>query len=82
VVAALSIGILVLALLVTTSGPRVRQVVVQNLSGGEVASTNQGLTVVFDRPIQDTDFESAVEIQPEVEHTVSYRNQQLNISFD
>src|SRR5919199_4874214 len=82
VVAALSVGILVLALLVTTSGPRVRQVVVQNLSGGQAAITNQGLTVVFDRPIQDTDFDSAVEIQPAVEHTVSYRNQQLSISFD
>lgn len=82
VIAALSIGILVLALLVTTSGPRVRQVVVQNLSGDEVANTNQGLTVVFDRPIEGADFENTIDIQPEVEHTVSHRNQQLSISFD
>ncbi len=82
VIAALSIGILVLALLVTTSGPRVRQVVVQNLSGDKVANTNQGLTVVFDRPIEGADFENAIDIQPEIEHTVSHRNQQLSISFD
>ena len=73
---------MVLALLVTTSGPRVRQVVVQNLSGDEAASTNQGLTVVFDRPIEGDDFDNAIDIQPEVAHTVSHRNQQLSISFD
>ncbi len=82
VLAGLSIGILVLALLVTSSGPRVRQVVVQNISGDEIANTNQGLTVVFDRPIEGADFENAIEIQPEAEHTISHRNQQLSISFD
>jgi hypothetical protein len=83
VVAALIIAILVLALLVTSSGPRVRHVVVQSLTGGDgVATANQALSVDFDRPIQSSDFQSAVEIQPEVDYTVSHRNQQLNITFD
>jgi len=82
VVAALSVGILILALLVTTSGPRVRQVVAQNPRGEGLASVNQALTVSFDRPIESSDYQSAVDIQPEVEHTVSHRNQQLNITFD
>src|SRR4051812_41761772 len=82
VVAALSLSILVLVLLVSTSGPRVRHVVVQTLNGDDIASVNQALTVVFDRPIESTDFQSAIEIEPEVEYTVSYHNQQLNITFD
>jgi hypothetical protein len=82
VVAALSVGIVVLAVLVTTSGPRVRNVVVQSLRGDDVASANQALTVVFDRPVESTDFEGAIEIEPHVAHTVSHRNQQLNITFD
>lgn len=82
VIAALSAGILVLAVLVTTSGPRVRHVVEQSLTGNGLASVNQTLTVVFDRPIESEDFESAIEIEPEVDYTVSHRNQQLNITFD
>ena len=83
VIAGLSIGILVLALLVTTSGPRVRDVVVQNSSGNSIASVDQGLNVVFDRPItSSTDFASAVEISPETDYTVSHRNQQLSITFN
>lgn len=81
-IAGLCIGILVLALLTITSGPRVRQVVVQNPGSGGAAIMNQGLTVVFDRPVEGADFDDAVDIQPEVEHTVSHRNQQLNVSFD
>ncbi len=81
-IAGLSIGILILALLVITSGPWVRQVAVQNLSGGDAASVNQALTVVFDRPIVGTDFASAIDIQPETNYTVSHRNQQLNITFN
>ena len=50
VVGVLSVGILVLALLVTTSGPQVRHVKVQKESGGDIASVGQGLTVAFDRP--------------------------------
>ncbi len=85
VVGALSVGIVVLALLVTTSGPWVRQVVVQNPSsgGGDAASVNQGLTVVFDRPINSgADFADAIDIQPEVDYTISHRNQQLSITFE
>lgn len=85
VIAALSVGIAILALMVTTSGPWVRQVVVQNLSSdGDAASiVDQGLTVVFDRPIESTeDFASAVDIEPQTDYTVSHRNQQLNITFN
>jgi Bacterial Ig-like domain len=82
VVAGLIIGILVLALLVTTSGPRVRHVVVQSMRGDDIATVTQALSVDFDRPIQSSDFQGAVEIQPEVAYTVSHRNQQLNITFD
>ena len=82
VIALLIIGILVLALLVTTNGPRVRHVVLQSPKGGGVSSVNQALTVVFDRPIESDDFESAVDIQPKADYTVSHRNQQLNITFD
>ena len=81
-VAGLIVGILVLALLVTTSGPWVRQVVVQNQSGEGNASVDQGLTVVFDRPIDSTDFTNAIEVQPKTDFTVSHRNQQLNITFN
>jgi Bacterial Ig-like domain len=82
VIGGLSVGILVLALLVTTSGPRVRHVAVQNQSGDEIASVGQGLTLVFDRPIEGTDFESAIEFAPEVDYTVSHRQGQLSITFD
>src|SRR4051812_39132195 len=57
VVASLFVGILVLALLVTTSGPRVRHVVEQSITPNGIASVNQGLTVVFDRPIESSDFQ-------------------------
>jgi hypothetical protein len=83
VIAGLSIGILILALLVSTSGPRVRDVVVQNSSGNGISSVDQGLNVVFDRPISATDdYASAVEISPETDYTVSHRNQQLSVSFN
>jgi hypothetical protein len=87
VVATLSVGIVVLGLLVSTSGPRVRHVVEQSISanGGTPGGINQeGLSVVFDRPIESTtsDFQSTIEIEPKVEYTVSHRNQQLNISFE
>jgi hypothetical protein len=82
VVAGLIISISVLALLVTTTGPRVRDVVVQNSSGGNgISSVDQGLNVVFDRPITGTDFTNAVEISPETDYTVNHRNQQLSITF-
>ena len=82
VIGGLSVSILVLALLVTTSGPRVRQVAVQNQSADRISSVGQGLTVVFDRPIEGTDFESAIEFEPEVDYTVSHRQGQLSITFD
>src|SRR5215208_3842202 len=82
VIGGLSIGILALALLVTTSGPRVRNVAVQNQTGERISSVSQGLTVVFDRPIVGSDFESAIEFDPEVEYTVSHRQGQLSITFD
>jgi hypothetical protein len=82
VIGGLSISILILALLVTTSGPRVRDVVMQNSSGDSIASLYQGLNVVFDRPVTSTDFASAVEISPETDYTVSHRNQQLSITFN
>ena len=82
VIGGLTVGILVLALLVTTSGPRVRNVAVQNQTGERISSVSQGLTVVFDRPIVGSDFESAIEFDPEVEYTVSHRQGQLSITFD
>jgi hypothetical protein len=82
VIAGLSVGILVLALLVTTSGPWVRQVIVQNSAAAGASSVDQGLTVVFDRPINSTDFAGVIDIQPKVDYTVSHRNQQLNITFN
>ena len=82
VIGGLSVGILALALLVTASGPRVRNVAVQNQSGERISSVSQGLTVVFDRPIVGSDFKSAIEFDPEVEYTVSHRQGQLSISFD
>jgi hypothetical protein len=82
VIGGLSVGILVLALLVTTSGPRVRHVAVQSQSGDEIDSVAQGLTVVFDRPIEGTDFEGAIEFDPEVDYTVNHRKGQLSITFD
>ena len=82
VIGGLSVSILVLALLVTTSGPRVRQVAVQNQNADRISSVGQGLTVVFDRPIEGTDFESVIEFEPEVNYTVSHRQGQLSITFD
>src|SRR5919112_6117999 len=82
VIGGLSLGIFVLALLVTTSGPRVRNVAVQNQTGERISSVSQGLTVVFDRPIVGSDFESAIEFEPEVDYTVSHRQGQLSITFD
>jgi len=82
VIGGLTLGILTLALLVTASGPRVRNVAVQNQSGERISSVSQGLTVVFDRPIVGSDFKSAIEFDPEVEYTVSHRQGQLSITFD
>lgn len=89
VVAGLIAGIVVVAFVVTTSGPRVRHVVAQSVRGGGSAgvaegipSVNQTLSISFDRPIQSSDFQSAIQIQPQVQHTVTHRNQLLNISFD
>lgn len=82
-VGGMSLCILVLSVLVTTSGPRVRHVVLQNQDGGEVASVDQGLTAVFDRPIKVVgNLEDSVEVRPEAEYTVSQRAGQLNITFD
>jgi hypothetical protein len=82
VIGGLTVGILALALLVTASGPRVRNVAVQNQTGERISSVSQGLTVVFDRPIVGSDFKSAIEFDPEVEYTVSHRQGQLSITFD
>jgi len=83
VVGGMSICILVLSLLVTTSGPRVRHVVVHNHAGyGGIASVSQGLTLVFDRPVKSADFESAIELRPEADYSVSHRGQQVSITFD
>src|SRR5215217_1242021 len=82
VIGGLSVGILALALLVTTSGPRVRNVAVQNQTGERISSVSQGLTVVFDRPIVGSDFKSVIEFDPEVDYTVSHRQGQLSITFD
>src|SRR5918993_3983830 len=82
VIGGLCVGILVLALLVTTSGPRVRHVAVQNQSGDRISSVSQGLTIVFDRPIEGSDFEGAIEFEPEADYSVSHRQGQLSITFD
>ena len=82
VIGGLTVGILALALLVTASGPRVRNVAVQNQTGERISSVSQGLTVVFDRPIVGSDFKSAIEFDPEVDYTVSHRQGQLSITFD
>ena len=82
VIGGLTVGIVALAFLVTASGPRVRNVAVQNQTGERISSVSQGLTVVFDRPIVGSDFESAIEFDPEVEYTVSHRQGQLSITFD
>src|SRR5215217_1289769 len=82
VIGGLTVGILALALLVTTSGPRVRNVAVQNQTGERISSVSQGLTVVFDRPIVGSDFKSVIEFDPEVDYTVSHRQGQLSITFD
>src|SRR5215207_5511807 len=82
-VAVLLTGILVLAVLVSTSGPRVRQVDVRDPEGyGGVGVVGQGLTVFFDRPIETYDPGAAVEIRPETDHTVTQRGQQIDVSFD
>jgi hypothetical protein len=81
-VVALGAGIVVLAVLVTTSGPRVRHAALQNLPGGEVSVADQSLTLVFDRPVEGVDVERAVEVRPEADHTITHRKGQINLSFD
>src|SRR5829696_5249763 len=81
VIGGLTVGILALALLVTASGPGVRNVAVQNQTGERISSVSQGLTVVFDRPIVGSDFKSAIEFDPEVDYAVSHRQGQ-SITFD
>jgi len=80
-VVALTAGIVVLALLVTTSGPRVRHVVLQQGPDGEVAAVNGGLTLVFDRPVTG-DVARAVEVRPEVDRTVSHRGGRISVAFE
>lgn len=75
-------GILALALLVSTSGPRVRHVVVQNQGDEGVGIVGQRLTVFFDRPIRAKDPGGAVEVRPKTSHTVVRRGQQLDVTFD
>jgi dipeptidyl aminopeptidase/acylaminoacyl peptidase len=78
----LGVGILVLSLLVSTSGPRVRHIVAQNTGDGGLGIVDQRLTVFFDRPVEANDPASAVEIRPETRRTVTQRGQQVTISFD
>src|SRR5438270_12235573 len=83
VVAALCIAILAFGLLVSNSGPRVRHVVEHSINPNGLPTVNQALTIVFDRPITtSSDLQSAIEIQPKVEYTLSQRNQHLTITFD
>ncbi len=79
--AGLMAGIVVLAVLVTTSGPRVRHVVVKNTGDGEVSVLDQGLTFVFDRPVSGGDVGKAVGVEPAVDHEVSHRQGQISVSF-
>lgn len=81
-VAMLCAGILVLAVAVSTSGPRVRHVAVQNGGGDAAGIVDQRLTVFFDRPIRAKDPGAAVEMEPEARHTVIRRGQQLGVVFD
>lgn len=78
----LGAGILILSLLVSTSGPRVRHVVVQNRGNDGPGIVNQRLSVLFDRPVEAGDPASTVEVRPETRHTVTQRGQQVTISFD
>lgn len=75
-------GILALALVVSTSGPRVRHVVVQNDGDNGAGVVDQRLTVFFDRPIRAGDPGAAVEVRPQARHTVVRRGQQLGVTFD
>ncbi len=81
-VAVLVLGIVVLALLVSTSGPRVRSVVVQNEGADGAGIVGQRLTVFFDRPISTSDAGAAVEIRPKSKYTVTRRGQQIGVTFD
>lgn len=81
-VVVLCAGILVLSLLVSTSGPRVRHVVAQNQGDGGPGIVDQRLTVFFDRPVEAADPAAAVEVRPEARHTVTQRGQQVMITFD
>lgn len=78
----LGAGILVLALVVSTSGPRVRLVVAESRGDDGVGVVDQRLTVFFDRPIRAEDPGAVVEIRPETRHTVTRRGQQLGVTFD
>lgn len=85
VVAVMLAGILLLSFLVTTSGPRVRHVVVQNRDGDRVLTTNQGLTVVFDRPVEvarGRSVEEELDVSPKIDYTVSHRRGQIGITFE
>lgn len=82
VVVILGVGILVLALVVSTSGPRVRHVVVENQREAGVGIVDQRLTVFFDRPIRAEDPGAAVEVRPKTRHTVTRSGQQLGVTFD
>ena len=82
VVAGLMAGIAVLAVLVTTSGPRVRHVIVKNTGDGEVSVLDQGLTLVFDRPVSGGDVGKAVSFEPAVDHKVSHRQGRISVSFE
>lgn len=79
--AGLMAGIVVLAVLVTTSGPRVRHVVVKNDGDGALSVLDQGLTLVFDRPVAGADVGKAVSVEPAVNHEVSHRQGQVSVSF-
>lgn len=81
-VVVLGVGILVLALVVSTSGPRVRHVVVENQGEDGAGIVDQRLTVFFDRPIRAGDPGAAVEIRPKTRHTVVRNGQQLGVTFD
>ena len=82
VAAVLALGILVLALVVSTSGPRVRHVVVESRGDEGVGIVDQRLTVFFDRPIRADDPGAAVEVRPKARHTVVRRGQQLGVTFE
>lgn len=81
-VVALTAAIVVLALLVTTSGPRVRHALVQKGPGGEVSVVDGGLTLVFDRPVVAAgDVSRAFEVRPRTDHTVTHRGGRISVAF-